>query len=122
VFSRRPDPCGAASLVLVLASIVGGAAGCKEPRATPAVVRAAPPAASAGLRVYRDPVTGAFVEPPAPAPGPAPRAPSAAPPTFVETAAPGGGTMIDVSGALRMDVTAKAGAHGAEVSCRPAAR
>jgi hypothetical protein len=132
VFLRSPDPRGAASLTLVLASVVV-VAGCREPRRAPAAAsapaptlpagaRASAPPAQAGLRVYRDPATGAFVEPPPTAPGPSLRAPSGAPLTFVETAAPGGGTMVNVGGALRMDVTARVGAHGAEASCGPAAR
>jgi hypothetical protein len=84
---------------------------------------APPPSPSpAALRVFRDPVTGAFVEPPAQPPGPAPLAPSAPVPALVETTAPGGGRMIQLHGAFRSDVTARAGAHGAEVSCARAGR
>jgi|SRR5579872_7047930 hypothetical protein len=78
-----------------------------------------PPLTPAGLRVFRDPTTGAFVEPPAPAPsaGLPKAAQTAGPTTFVETAAPGGGTMVRLGGAFRSDVTATRGAQGAVVTC-----
>jgi hypothetical protein len=114
-----------ASCAVALASIL--AAGCtgrpaRDVAAAPARPAAAAPAASAGLRVYRDPVTGAFTEPPAAA-APARAAQQAgAPAPLVETAAPGGGTMIKLNGAFRSQVRARAGAGGAAVSCAAAAR
>jgi hypothetical protein len=111
--------------------LVAAGAGCRErPRVAPpgsaAVGVAAPasaPAPTSGLRAYRDPVTGAFTPPPAPAPGAAPQraAPAAAPPVLTEIASPGGGTMVRLQGAFTSDVRATLGAHGADVSCATAA-
>jgi hypothetical protein len=95
-------------------------AGCAE---HPRVAPTPKPVAASGLRVYRDPVTGAFVEPPPPAPGAAPQraAPAAAPPALAETASPVAGAMVRLGGAFHSDVTARVGARGAEVSCATAA-
>lgn len=124
VSSRCPDPRGAASLALVLTSLV--VAGCHaRPPVAPPSTQAPTPVASSGFRAFRDPVTGAFVKPPPPGPpaggGPQPAAPAAAAPAFVETAAPGGGTMIHLHGAFKSDVEARVGARGAEVTCATAA-
>jgi len=132
MFDRRavlPPPTsfrGAAALrVLVCAllpilPLVGVACGPRRP--APAVsAKAAPqpgaPAASSGLRAYRDPSTGAFTEPPAPGPAPNLAAPSLAAPALAEINAPGGGKMIQLQGAFQSDVKATVGAHGVDVSC-----
>ena len=129
---RAPVPAtssnlrGAARCALALAALAG-ACGPRAsiPRAAaPAAASAAtatPPTAPAasGLRVYRDPVTGAFTEAPPPGPVPAPQlaAPSAPPPALAVTSAPGGGKMINLQGTLRSEVKATRGARGADVSC-----
>jgi hypothetical protein len=80
--------------------------------------------ASSAFRVYRDPTTGAFVEPPPGAAMPAtPRAPAAMPPSaLVEEAAPGGGRMVRLRGNFRSHVVARADASGTAVSCTTTAR
>jgi hypothetical protein len=101
----------------VLASACGERA---RPARAPAPVAAREATLAApGLRAYRDPTTGAFTAPPTPAQGFAPRplAPSAAPPTLVETPAPGGGTMINLQGTSMSDVEARRGPRGVDVSC-----
>ncbi|HEY2387848.1 MAG TPA: hypothetical protein VGK30_12865 [Candidatus Binatia bacterium] len=68
------------------------------------------PAGVAGMRVYRDPATGAFVPPPA-APAPA-ATPAGAQPLgarrFVEVqgTSPAGGVTVDLQGAFQSEVTA----------------
>jgi hypothetical protein len=103
---------------LLAASVLVGAAACGG-RAPEAARRAPAPAVSAApaaLRAYRDPSTGAFVEP---APGLAsPQMPATAPAALVEEAAPRGGRMIRLHGAFRSHVGARVGAEGAgTVSC-----
>ena len=75
-----------------------------------------------GMRVYRDPVTGAFTSPPASA-SEAPATPSgarAAAPILVET--PGtsaaGGVMIDLGGAFQSSITATVDGGGVRTDCR----
>jgi hypothetical protein len=75
--------------------------------------RAAPPATAQALRVYRDPSTGAFTEPPPGERVAAPAAAPAAPAALIEEAAPGGGRMIRLRGAFHSHFVA--GADG--VSC-----
>ena len=111
--------------LMALALVTG--AGCHERPRAPAVGAASAavgaPASASGLRVYRDPVTGAFTAPPAPTPsvGPPGAAQTTAPAAFTEVSAPGGGTMVRLNGAFTSDVRAKLGPHGAEVSCATAA-
>jgi hypothetical protein len=98
-----------------LAFLLLGVAACARPATEP--LRPTPaPATSQALRVYRDPVTGAFGEPP---PGavqpPAPQAPARA--ALTEEAAPGGGRMIRLRGAFRSNMVGRAGASGATASC-----
>jgi hypothetical protein len=69
------------------------------------------------MRVYRDPATGAFVEPPPGTVMPGPRAPAAAPAPLTEEAAPNGGRMIRLRGAFRSQMVGRAGADGATFSC-----
>jgi hypothetical protein len=99
---------------LLAASLLFGATAC-APRAvqTPRPAPASP--AAGAMRVYRDPSTGAFVEPPpgVAAPGPQ-RAPAAA---LTEQAAPGGGQMIRLRGAFRSQMVGRRDASGAAVSC-----
>ena len=97
----------------------------RPPVVAGAQIAAAGSPAASGLRAYRDPVTGAFVQPPQ-APGLAPQraapAQTTGPIGFTETAAPGGGTMIQLGGAFHSDLVAKRGAASAEVSCAPVRR
>jgi hypothetical protein len=112
--SRRLPPWPlTASLLLAGAACAGREAEAPRPPAPAAPAPAAPGA----MRVYRDPATGAFVEPPpgTPMPGP-PRAP-AAPAPLTEEAAPNGGRMIRLRGAFRSQMVGHAGADGATVSC-----
>jgi hypothetical protein len=74
-------------------------------------------APGAGMRVYRDPVTGAFTEPPPGAVAPPPLAPAAPIAPLAPVAAPGGGTMVRLGGAFKSDVTAKAGSAGPAITC-----
>lgn len=94
------------------------ASGCSGPDARPQVVGSAP-APAAGLRVYRDPVTGAFTAPPPTSAAALPRAAAriATPPALVETPAPGGGKMVPLGGSFRSEVTARRGPGGTSVSC-----
>jgi len=94
---------------LGIASLLVGAGACAQ--------RVADPPASGGVsrpaetfRVYRDPNTGQFREPPA---GVAPTPmPAAAPSALTEESAPGGGRMIRLRGAFHSHFVA-AGANGA---------
>src|SRR5262252_3053855 len=112
--SRAPRTMLAASLLL-------GAAACA--RRTPEPSRSVPaPSAAQALRVYRDPSTGAFVEPPpGAAPIAAPGPPAAAPGALTEEAAPGGGRMIRLHGAFRSQLVGHADARSTTVSCASAA-
>jgi hypothetical protein len=104
----------AGSLVL---GVLGAAPGCAR-RAAEAPRPAAAPAASEGLRVYRDPSTGAFGEPPTGATMAAPAARSVAPTTLSEEAAPGGGRMVRLGGAFNSHLVGRRDANGdATVSC-----
>jgi hypothetical protein len=124
VLPASPNLRGATrwAFALALAALTGGCGQRAQPSraAAPAAAptAAAAPAAS-GLRVYRDPVTGAFTEAPPPGPGLAPQlaAPSVPPPALAVTSAPGGGKMINLQGTLRSEVKATRGARGADVSC-----
>jgi hypothetical protein len=72
------------------------------------------PAGAAGMRVYRDPATGAFVAPPAaPAATPAGSQPLGAR-RFVEVpgTSPAGGVTLDLQGAFQAEVTATVDADG----------
>jgi hypothetical protein len=115
--SRGPSAwlLGAAALLLLAAG------GCAR-RAAEAPRAAAAPGPAQALRVYRDPSSGAFVEPPpgaAPA-APAPTAARAAAPA--EEAAPGGGRMIRLNGAFRSQIVGRIDANTTTVSCTGAAR
>jgi hypothetical protein len=102
---------------LVSASLLVGVGACArrvvEAPASGSVSR--PPEA---FRVYRDPSTGQFREPPAgaaPMPGPA-----VAPSSLSEEDAPGGGRMIRLRGAFRSHFVATGGADGLATSCATA--
>ena len=72
------------------------------------------------FRVYRDPNTGQFLEPPAgAAPTPAP-AQAAAASSLSEESAPGGGRMIRLRGAFHSHFVATGGADGLKASCASA--
>jgi hypothetical protein len=74
-----------------------------------------------GLRAYRDPSTGAFVEPPAGAALAAPKQVIPAPSALVEEAAPGGGRMVRLQGAFRSEMVGHLeDKGGATVSCASA--
>lgn len=100
---------------LVSVSLLVGAGGCARPVAdAPASGRVSRPAEA--FRVYRDPNTGQFREPPAgaaPTPGPA----AAAQSSLAEEAAPGGGRMIRLRGAFHSHFVATCGADGLTASC-----
>jgi hypothetical protein len=66
--------------------------------------------------VYRDPSTGAFIEPP---PGTTMPAPAARPVAALkEEAAPGGGRMVRLGGAFHSQMVGRRDANGdAKVSC-----
>jgi hypothetical protein len=107
--------------LLLAASLVGAAVGCARPAveaSRPAAV-AAPP--SQGLRAYRDPSTGAFVEPPAGAALAAPKQVIPAPSALAEEAAPGGGRMVRLQGAFRSQMVGHIDEKGgAKISCASA--
>jgi hypothetical protein len=68
--------------------------------------------------VYRDPSTGAFVEPPPGAALVAPATPPVAPAALNEEAAPGGGRMIRLRGAFHSHMVGHLDANGeAAISC-----
>jgi hypothetical protein len=115
---RRRSTCRRAQPWLVAAALVFGAApGCAR-RAAEAPRPAATPAVSEGLRVYRDPNTGAFVEPPPGAPMAAPAARSVAPSALTEEAAPGGGRMVRLGGSFNSHLVGRRDANGdTTVSC-----
>jgi hypothetical protein len=100
----------------VLAAL-GAAPGCGR-RAAEAPRAAPRPAVSQGLRAYRDPSTGAFVEPPPGTTTAAPAARLVAPSTLTEEAAPGGGRMVRLNGAFRSQLVGRRDANGdTTVSC-----
>src|SRR5262249_30566801 len=74
------------------------------------------PTGAAGMRVYRDPATGAFVPPPA-APAPA-ATPAGSQPlgarrlVEVPGPSPAGGVTVDLQGAFQSEVTATVDADG----------
>jgi hypothetical protein len=104
----------AASLVL---GALGAAPGCAR-LAAEAPRAVATPAASEGLRVYRDPNTGAFGEPPPGTTMAAPAARTVSPTTLTEEAAPGGGRMVRLGGAFNSHLVGHRDANGdATVSC-----
>jgi|SRR5215831_8966102 len=102
---------------ILAAALLLGAGGCAR-RASESPPAASVPVASPSLRAYRDPTTGAFGEPP---PGTTQAAPTAAPATLTEEAAPGGGRMIRLKGAFRSQMVGRMDGHTAAVSCETTA-
>jgi hypothetical protein len=103
---------------LLAVAVLLGAAGCARPAAeAPRPMTTPAPIAAAGLRAYRDPTTGAFVEPPPGATLAAPSAAPAAPTVLTEEAGPRGGRMIRLKGAFRSQMVGRADASGATISC-----
>ncbi len=109
-----------AALVVVLGTVVArGSSHADEPSA----------AGAEGMRVYRDPATGAFVPPPpgTTMPDMTGARDSGAARALVETpgTSPAGGVMIDLQGAFQSTVTAtvdaqgKVGTHCAETAPAP---
>jgi hypothetical protein len=99
---------------LFAASLLLDVAACARPPVEAPRPAAAP---SAAMRAYRDPKTGAFVEPPPGTPLPAPPTAPTAPSALTEEPAPGGGRMVRLRGAFHNHVVAHADAAGTEVSC-----
>ena len=97
--------------------LLGSGACARQKVAAPRAVTV--PAPSESMRVYRDPATGAFVEPPATGPGAAAvTAPAVPTMPLTEEAAPGGGRMIRLDGAFRSHFTADVGPKGMTASCK----
>jgi hypothetical protein len=102
---------------LVSSSLLAGAAACAR-RVVDAPASGGVSRPTETFRVYRDPNTGQFREPPAgaaPAPGP-----TVAPSSLSEENAPGGGRMIRLRGAFRSHIVAARGADGPGASCASA--
>ena len=76
--------------LVAMTALLGASPDCAR-RASEAHRPASAPVGSQGFRVYRDPSTGAFVEPLPGVTVAAPAARAAAPSAFSEQAAPGGG-------------------------------
>jgi hypothetical protein len=92
-------------------------AACAPPPGAPPRPTTTDTAPAAVMRVYRDPKTGAFVEPPpGTAMATAPLAP-VSPAALTEEAAPGGGRMVRLRGAFRSHIVGHADAAGTTVSC-----
>lgn len=108
--------------VLILALFIVIVA-CSERARAPVSAHASMTVSASGLRAYRDPVTGAFAEPPASAPSLAPRRVTAGAQAagLTETSAAGGGTMVHLNGGFRSQVRARAGAQGPDIICVSAA-
>ena len=99
---------------LISASLLVGAGACAR-RVVDAPASGSVSRAAEAFRVYRDPNTGQFVEPPA---GAAPMpAQAAAQSALSEEAAPGGGRMIRLRGAFHSHFVATGGADGLAASC-----
>jgi hypothetical protein len=118
---RSPTLRTVASSLALAVFLVVLASACGERKPPPRVAAVAPaaavPVAASGLRVYRDPVTGAFTQPPAPTPGLAPQPARPSPPALPVTIAPGGGKMVNLQGNFLSDVKATRGPRGVDVSC-----
>ena len=104
---------------LVSASLLVGAGACAR-RAVDAPASGGVARPAEAFRVYRNPNTGQFLEPPAgAAPMPAP-AQAAAATALSEESAPGGGRMIRLRGAFHSHFVATGGADGLKASCASA--
>jgi len=99
---------------LVSASLLVGAGACAR-RVVHAPAGGGVSRPTETFRVYRDPNTGQFLEPPAGAASPP--GPTAAPSSLSEEGAPGGGRMIRLRGAFRSHFVAAGGADGLTASC-----
>ncbi len=100
-----------ATLALATTLVVAPSAGAGDAGEAPALDGSAVAARASqpGMRVYRDPATGAFTAPPAGTTlPPATRALGAAAETLVETPGPSdaGGVMIDLRGSFQSAITA----------------
>lgn len=108
-------------VLLVAAALLGGPSACVR-RSAEVPRPANAPVVSQGLRVYRDPSTGAFGEPPPGTPMAAPAARPAAPSAMSEEAAPGGGRMIRLRGAFHSHMVGHLDESGrAAISCETTA-
>lgn len=98
--------------------------GTQAPSTEPASAQTAPaPTRAAGIRVYKDPQTGEFVDPPLPATAPVERTLNRSHEGLVETpntAVPNGGVKLDLQGRFRSHSIATKDADGnISVRCQP---
>jgi hypothetical protein len=102
---------------LLAAPLLLGAVACARPSVEAQRSAATTPTTSEAMRVFRDPKTGAFVEPPPGTTMAAPAPAATAPTALTEEAAPGGGRMIRLRGAVHSHVVAHADGGRTTVSC-----
>jgi len=121
----RPPRLAALCLIVLALTLGAASADGPAPQSCPAIDPPAPTAAGAGLRAFRDPVTGKLRPPTAQELAQVREARELAPkemPVFTTTVLPDGTTSVDLGDAFLFDVVATRGVDGTlRVRCVPRA-